>query len=83
MELPQPEDNPFDYDWEALSAAMNEPIMDLPSTGLFSNITLESLAEEPPIPDWWGVQDAPGDLPSDATSHGQGLTQEAELQPDR
>lgn len=83
MELSQPGENPFDYDWEALQAAVNEPISDCPSTGLFSNITLESLAEEPSDPDWWGVQDATADLPSDATSHGQEMIKVAELQPDQ
>ncbi|KAF1360136.1 hypothetical protein EJ07DRAFT_155142 [Lizonia empirigonia] len=81
-----PDENPFDWDWAALHEEVGESITALGvyPDDWFHDITLESLEEEPAIPGWWDVLDAPEENgPCIDTSHGPDTGTGAELQPDR
>lgn len=82
-----PDENPFDWDWSALQEEVDRPIADIgawSAGGLFDDVTLQSLEEEPSIPNWWNVEDSPNEnRPFEVLPCGQDLEIGAELQPDR
>lgn len=77
------DENPFNWDWSAFRQEVDEPIGMSSSAGLCHDITLESLAEEPPIPDWWTVPEAPDDHAHIDLAQGPDLAPQERLQPDR
>ena len=50
------DEDPFEWDWASLQKEVDKPFTN--GVGLLHDVTVQSLGEEPVIPDWWDVSDA-------------------------